>query len=447
MKILIVSYLFFQDTMIGSMRPRMMAKYLREYGHDVHVLTYVDRKTQLDHVFLENEIKGIGQYAFIERICRKARSASNSILLNKQDHLQKNVDARKNYFSLTKGSIRKTFGQLINFLEGYSWLAKCRNELKRRPFKERYDIIFSTYGPLASLFVGKYLFKKKFARHLVCDFRDLPGSEDLPFWQLKIYNHIMSRSVMEADVVTVISDGEKAMLNQRISAQARSKNNVQVIYNGFESRDDVVKGNNEGSDVLRISYTGIFYKEKRDMSMLFDVISECLAEGRMDASHIEIHYAGAMFNTLLKQANKFHINGCLIDHSLVSRKESLAIQSNSDFLVVLSWNTFREQGILTGKFYEYMAANKPIIALVSGNKPGSELSRMIDEMSLGIACEYVSYEDSKKRLKEYMLQKYEEKKVSKKLIFEPDIVKISRFDYRQIAKKLESVLYEIIKSE
>ena len=47
----------------------------------------------------------------------------------------------------------------------------------------------------------------------------------------------------------------------------------------------------------------------------------------------------------------------------VPRSESLAIQAQTDVLLLLMWNHPGEEGVYTGKLFDYLAAGRPILMI------------------------------------------------------------------------------------
>ena len=63
-------------------------------------------------------------------------------------------------------------------------------------------------------------------------------------------------------------------------------------------------------------------------------------------------------------------------HSYVSRREALALQRDSDALLLLIPEAGgRGQGVLSGKVFEYLAAERPILAAVPPSGAAAELIR------------------------------------------------------------------------
>lgn len=62
-----------------------------------------------------------------------------------------------------------------------------------------------------------------------------------------------------------------------------------------------------------------------------------------------------------RQAAACGMGDLVEDHGLVSREESIALQRGADVLLMASWHKAAQRGILTGKLFEYMMMEKPIV--------------------------------------------------------------------------------------
>ena len=116
------------------------------------------------------------------------------------------------------------------------------------------------------------------------------------------------------------------------------------------------------------------------------------------------------------------------------------MQNSADILLLPTWNTQRDQGILTGKIYEYMLAEKPILCITTGEIPNGEATQTINELNLGIAVETCNYEAGIEKLKDYLLMQLENKKQAKELFFNPNKKGVERFDHDNLVEELKNIL-------
>jgi hypothetical protein len=323
------------------------------------------------------------------------------------------------------------------------WFLKAKTIVNRKYLHSRFDIVLSSFGPLGSHLIGRYIKKKKLARHWIADLRDNMQSEDYLNITNRFYAYFELDMIKKANAITVVSLGQYDMLQNSVGKKNFSKNHVHVIYNGYENKIDF-KPNKIHSNVLKISYTGALYAGKRDMSLLFRAISELINEDKIQPNNIELHYAGTSSKDFLKQAHSFGISEIVHDYGYVSRDQSIQLQKSSDILVVLSWNTIREQGILSGKFLEYLQVLKPIISITCGDLEGAELTKMVNDMNLGIGCEYIRKENDFIKLKQYILSQYNRIISGNSLGYDPDVQKLEEFYYGKIVKKVEKICFELV---
>ena len=119
------------------------------------------------------------------------------------------------------------------------------------------------------------------------------------------------------------------------------------------------------------------------------------------------------------------------------RRDCLALQNNSDCLMLATWNTKKEQGIFTGKFLEYMMMRKPIIATVVGDVPNSEVANVIREGNLGVAYEEKCDATDYLLLKNYIASIYFEYLSNGEICYTPNEMVIERYRWENLICELE----------
>lgn len=148
------------------------------------------------------------------------------------------------------------------------------------------------------------------------------------------------------------------------------------------------------------------------------------------------NYAGNEFYSVLDNAKRFGLEEILNNFGRVDRCKSLEIQRSSHPLVLVSWNTSTEKGVVTGKLLEYMMMGKPVIGLISGEVAGSEVKQIIKACNIGeVYEEAISHKDLN-RLKQYLLFQYNNYREKRDIYYLPNQAAIDTFAYSKIVNRL-----------
>jgi hypothetical protein len=173
------------------------------------------------------------------------------------------------------------------------------------------------------------------------------------------------------------------------------------------------------------------------MEPLLRAIKYLCDRGDIELSKVKLHYAGKGFDLVHKIAKSMGIEDILIDHGYVSRVEAAELQKASDLFLVLSWNLKKSQGILTGKFYEGIRAKKPILSIISGDLPNSELNILNEKYHYGFCYESCREKEQFSALCDYLAKAYDEKLKYGKVQHEVNPELEARFRYDALAEELE----------
>jgi len=261
-------------------------------------------------------------------------------------------------------------GGLVYILAGY---------LRARRLIEKKGIthVFSTFRPYSDHIIG-YLLKRRFPEvYWIADFRDLhvdPLRKNVlwPAFQRWCNRRILRR----ADLVTTVSEGLKRHLGKLAPR-------VYVLRNGMgavgESGEGVVP-----FEKFTVVYTGSLYPGQQTAGPLFQAVLQMLEAKTIQRADIQLLYAGkdeAVWKEWLQQYDLSDVGRSL---GLVPLKEAQLIQQRAHANLLLSWSLPDGGGILTSKVYEYLAAGKPILAIVNGEKD-EELEKLIDH-GIGKIC-------------------------------------------------------------
>jgi glycosyltransferase involved in cell wall biosynthesis len=164
-----------------------------------------------------------------------------------------------------------------------------------------------------------------------------------------------------------------------IADEARSLNprgRVVTIENGCDF-DDFAGIEYARSDVFRLTHTGSFFGRRDPKPFL-----RALADSGLEDVHVR-------FVGDFRPGDREFLDGLglggrveLIDY--VPRRRSLELQRESDALLLLIPEAGgRGRGVLSGKVFEYIAAERPILAVVP---PDGAAARLIGETGVGVVA-------------------------------------------------------------
>jgi len=167
---------------------------------------------------------------------------------------------------------------------------------------------------------------------------------------------------------------------------------------------------------------------------LFQAISELIMSGKICSSDIEIQFYGTDDEWLFIDIKKYQLEKIINVHGPISREESIHEQRKAQVLLLLTWNHPTEKGVYTGKLFDYLAAQRPILAM---GIPGSVIEELLDETQAGV---YVS---SIEKLKNAILSYYQEYKLTGKVSYKGNPVEIEKYSHREMARKFAGVLNSV----
>ena len=435
MNILILCTYFPPDTAIGAVRPHMIAKYMMQRGHRVTVLRSGVINRSADRFFVRPEGLEVISYLGADSAAERFERGDSEVPVVK----------RPSKIERLPRGLQKPVGKLYHWLteplrdRALMRQAKCRFEAMKEVIDtmadSQFDVVFATYGELENIYGGIYA-KQRLGCKLVMDFRDLPVQVLAKSWWL---NQLMRKpqreAIRHADLITTVSQG----LSNHVQ---NSPCKVVTLYNGFEGGGEVIYAPHKG---LRFCYTGLVYSYRTQALAAFcEIVKELISQGSIEADAVKFVYAGASSDVVNPLFERMGLMGILENHGLVDRTEANRLQNESDLFVVLSWNTKTEQGILTGKFYEGIRANKPILSVVAGNQAESELYLLNQQYHYGCCYEVCQRDQQQESFKSFLVDQYGKALRGELAQYRsPEPLK-QAFDYKYLTLQLEEEIQNVI---
>jgi glycosyltransferase involved in cell wall biosynthesis len=161
---------------------------------------------------------------------------------------------------------------------------------------------------------------------------------------------------------------------------------IYVIPNGYDEEDFKLLNNDFKRDSLVVSYNGTLSNDYPIYP--FIVALKEVIDSNTNTS-IMLQFTGSVSEEIIQQIKKTIPNHCIFNGH-VSHKKSVEILQHSDISLLLIPDVANNEGILTGKLFEYLAAENPIICI--GPKHGNAAA-IIEKCQAGKTFEKQDIED------------------------------------------------------
>jgi glycosyltransferase involved in cell wall biosynthesis len=372
LRILVVAHDFPPLNSSASRRPYSWARAWSDRGHEVHVLTTakyaVDGRMDLVLDLAGIHVHGAPYLPW----GRPASSGGAATAPPRRSALFETIRLATRRLRLGLGLFTQTT------MLAYPKLVRTGRALLA---SRRFDLIVSTSGPEVCTLVAHRLAGRANVPWLA-DYRDLWFAEFAVqrYWFTTLVTGALNaRWLRRAAAASTVSEGLLGYLR----TVARCP--VWVCYNGFLGAIGRA-GNDRAFDDgrLHIVYTGNFYPEKRDPEGFFAALAGVLAADPEFRARLQVDLYGPDEQWVRDRFAAHGLEDVVVVHGPVPYAESLAAQRSANALLFVDWMDPRAEGVLTGKLFEYLAAERPVLCV--GNRRDTEAARLILDCRAGIVA-------------------------------------------------------------
>lgn len=301
--------------------------------------------------------------------------------------IKNNLKVNKLNFTILKkikNFLSKFLSHPIDIRNG--WVSHSQPLLKG--IAENTDIVISTYGPAASHILGSQIKTLNPNCYFVADYRDLWSLNHLSNLNKKQQKYESRRELETvSNKANLLSTVSQDLANQ---LEENFKIKTLIVPNGFDLDLSEVRHNltyrKVKKDKLIICYTGRIYIGHRDPTPLFEAIDELIVEGQINPDAIEVQIYGTgceEVGEIIKKNINFSNFVKLYGH--VDRETVLKVQKEASLLLLLESSDPNNQGVLTGKVFEYIATGVPILSL--GSLKDSAIDKLLISTGTGICVQ------------------------------------------------------------
>ena len=312
------------------------------------------------------------------------------------------------------------------------WIRPSVRFLRKWLKKNPVDLIIST-GPPHSMHLIALEIKKQYNIPWLADFRDPWTKIDFydrlrltPWADLK-HRDLERKVLAKADYVTTVSP------SWADDFRSISGRHISVITNGFDPED--FKFENISTDKeFSITHIGSFNQDRNPVR-LWEILSDLGKENPGFFEHLKIRLIGQTDPKVFDSLEDCGLIKFVEQHNYMEHGLSLRYLKQSQVLLLPLNNAHNVKGIIPGKFFEYLAVQRPVLAI--GPEDG-DCGQLLEEAGAGIIC---GFEDTVK-LKSAVLQFYE-RYLDNRLSLNPG--PIDRFSRENLARQIMGLI-ELSKS-
>lgn len=436
MKVLILSKFFAPEQGVAAVRWTKISKYLsKDRNVEISVITEkrnFDKENDLilkslkddllekDMVYIDQcyEVPlnlGLRIYHYFRNKYQKSKvydKTSDEVLYDKPGN--------------AVGRVRKSLYLWIFDFNNMLWCNAVKKFVKKIDLSD-YDAVISSCGPFWTHRAASFIKKEKHEIIWIADFRDSYAS-DLVDTRYFYRRHIrqIKRYCANADMVLRVNDTMRTDTPVNIP--------VETVTNGFDPEEKVIPQKPEKFNII---YTGTMYHFD-NIGIVCRAVKELVQEEKIEDS-VQVEFYGSGGEYAQKQANKENASKYFVNHGMVPRHEVIRERQNAAVLLQMSHNTKLFRCEWTGKMYEYMMSEKPIIYTVSGNIPNSMPSKYMKLLG-GCCYETCRHKETYPILKQFIYEKYREWKESGEISLKRDDEYVAQFAYPQIAEKVYQLI-------
>ncbi len=430
--LLYISYYWPPSGGPGVQRGLKFVKYLPQFGVIPSVLTVDEKQASyplLDETF-QNEVPG--------NLDVYKTATSEPFEYYKKLSGKKEIP----FSGFANQKAEDTFlDKVFKFVRGNLFIPDARVGWNKHALKKaeellqdsKYKAIITTSPPHSTQLIGLKL-RKKYNLKWIADLRD-------PWTNIHYYDQLYhtalakrlddkyERQVLEqADAILVTSEDTRRLFLNKPAKLNPAK--IHVIPNGYDE-DDFIFPSAPPKDALLITYTGTI-TENYNIDVFLKVIAH------LNSVHSEINYklrfVGQVSEGVRQRIEKAGVLGITEFIPYVPHDQAIKYLMDSTMLLLAIADVPSVYANVPGKLFEYLASNKPIVAL---GPVHSDTDRIIDECGAGRLFHYAAYE----HMLDHMTQMSKAWKLNPNL--DLPYINYARFSKRALSEKLANLVRKL----
>ncbi len=428
-KVLIITYYWPPSGGAGVQRWLKFVKYLREFGFEPIVYTPSNPEMPVEDNSLKQDIPSVitvlqqpiwEPYHWYKKwVGVKPTEKINTGFLSETDKPKKTesigVWVRGNFFIPDARCF---------------WIQPSIKFLSHYLQENKVDVIVSTGPPHSMHMIAKGV-RNALNIPWVADFRDPWTNIDfydqlmLTRWADKKHRRLELQVIQKADFVTTVTQEDADDFSNK-GAQ-----HTKCITNGY---DDEFHADVQIDEKFTLVHVGSI-PPARNHEILWKVIQKLTSELPGFSEHFKLKLIGKTDISVRKSIHKYNIENYCDLIAYMPHAEAIEMQQSAQMLLLLVNNSGNAKSILTGKFFEYLAAKRPVVAI--GPTDG-EMNRILQDSQAGDCADF----NDEIGLEKILTSNFKKFQLQKQLTI--DSQGIEKYSRRSLTHEMSQVFQQVI---
>ena len=424
MKALIITYYWPPSGGSGVQRWLKFVKYLGDFQIEPVIYTVKNPNYAIEDLTLQNEVS-----ENIEVIRQDIWEPNNLLSLfgsKKKEMSAGFLNPNPSFIGKVAQYIRANY--FIPDARKY-WIKPSVKYLTKYLVDNKIDIIITTGPPHSTHLIGLQL-KEKLNIKWIADFRD-PWTEIDYFHQLPLTKRSIEKHCQMEEEVLKNADSVLVVGKTMANSFKKFTRNIEVITNGYDTNKKEKEVTLD--EKFSIVHIGMLNSD-RNHKILWKVLQEICLENKEFSEDLQLKFIGKLADDITRDIVKYKLQNYTIFFDYLAHHEVLQHQKSAQVLLLSVNNVPSAKGIITGKLFEYLQANRPILAIAPTN---GDLAEIIKYTNSGIT---IDFEDEIKLKNEILILYANFKNNTLKV----DSKNINKYHRKELTKQLANIIKEVI---
>lgn len=412
-----------------TQRALKFARYLPDYGWQPHVLSvrnshYVVHDESLQDEFQQNM-----------RITRTPAILPGRFM-RKVTNYQVNGSANQYFISPALRFLKNVFYTSVYIPDEYiGWLPFAVAAGKRVCKRDGIDIIFSSGPPNTTHMIARRL-KKATGLPWVADLRDLwdqyPDSYN-PYRlnaRKKLDDYLERKTLLDADGFLVVSEQMQRDLLEKFPEIDAGR--ISVITNGFDTTDFANLEPETNPDFFTVVHAGSLFPW-RSLRPFLQAMKEFFKRDVSARERFRLKLLGIIPEQERSAIANAGLQENVIIHDYLPYRQALSHIVSADVALLLLGDCGHPANMLTSKLFDYMGAQRPILAI----GPQGDLHRLLRQENLGAAFS----DEQTSQIADALHRHFENWQQGKPMVVNS---RCRRYDRRILTEKLSNVFNTVV---